>query len=107
MSGQFLAPERVLVWSTEGKGYLYRLPANSVPDHKGFHGPTVDHDSPVLYGLLAHPDNKVLSCPPAMRFVSTSVHGDRRRLLLRGDSAGVVSVWELDKAPPPVPGAIP
>lgn len=32
---------------------------SSVPDHKGFHGPTVDHDSPVLFGLLAHPDNKV------------------------------------------------
>lgn len=27
MSGDFLAPDRVLVWSTEGKGYLYKLPA--------------------------------------------------------------------------------
>ncbi|KOB77298.1 putative tgf-beta resistance-associated protein trag, partial [Operophtera brumata] len=49
MSGDFLAPDRVMVWSTEGKGYLYKLPANSVPDHKGFHGPTVDTDSPVLF----------------------------------------------------------
>lgn len=32
---------------------------SSVPDHKGFHGPTVDHDSPVLFSILAHPDNKV------------------------------------------------
>uniref|UniRef100_A0A2A4JZ52 WD repeat-containing protein 7 n=1 Tax=Heliothis virescens TaxID=7102 RepID=A0A2A4JZ52_HELVI len=103
MSGDFLAPDRVLVCSTEGKGYLYRLPANSVPDHKGFHGPTVDHDSPVLFGLLAHPDNKLLSCPPAMRFVITSVGGKQRRLLLRGDSAGVVSAWNVDDAAMPTP----
>lgn len=25
--GEFLSPERVLVWSDEGKGYLYKLPA--------------------------------------------------------------------------------
>nr|XP_049698611.1 WD repeat-containing protein 7 isoform X15 [Helicoverpa armigera] len=103
MSGDFLAPDRVLVCSTEGKGYLYRLPANSVPDHKGFHGPTVDHDSPVLFGILAHPDNKLLSCPPAMRFVITSVGGKQRRLLLRGDSAGVVSAWSVDDAAMPTP----
>ncbi|XP_049882434.1 WD repeat-containing protein 7 [Pectinophora gossypiella] len=101
MSGDFLAPDRVLVWSTEGKGYMYKLPANSVPDHKGFHGPTVDHDSPVLFNLLAHPDNKLLSCPPSMRFVVTSVGGKQRRLLLRGDSHGVVSVWSVDEAAAP------
>ncbi|XP_045538529.1 WD repeat-containing protein 7 [Papilio machaon] len=98
MSGDFLATDRVLVWSTEGKGYMYKLPANSVPDHKGFHGPTVEHDSPVLFSILAHPDNKLLSCPPAMRFVTTSVGGKQRRLLLRGDSAGVVSLWNVDQA---------
>ncbi|KAM3955918.1 LOW QUALITY PROTEIN: WD repeat-containing protein Rbcn-3B [Aphomia sociella] len=107
MSGDFLAPDRVLVWSTEGKGYLYRLPANSVPDHKGFHGPTVDHDSPVLFGILAHPDNKLLSCPPSMRLVITSVGGKQRRLLLRGDSAGVVSLWNVDNAALPTPNNTP
>ncbi|XP_061726374.1 WD repeat-containing protein 7 isoform X4 [Cydia pomonella] len=107
MSGDFLAPDRVLAWSTEGKGYLYRLPANSVPDHKGFHGPTVAHDSPVLFGILAHPDNKLLSCPPAMRFVITSVGGKQRRLLLRGDSLGTVSVWNVDDAATPAVGTIP
>ncbi|XP_048483319.1 WD repeat-containing protein 7 [Plutella xylostella] len=100
MSGDFMATDRVLVWSTEGKGYLYKLPANSVPDHKGFHGPTVAHDSPVLYGMLAHPDNKLLSCPPAMRLVATSSGGKQRRLLLRGDSHGVVSLWSVDDSAP-------
>lgn len=98
MTGDFLTPDRVLVCSTEGKGYLYKLPSNSVPDHKGFHGPTVDHDRPVLFGVLSHPDNKILSCPPAIRFVVTSVGGKQRRLLLRGDSEGVVSVWSVDEA---------
>ncbi|XP_013176375.1 PREDICTED: WD repeat-containing protein 7 isoform X2 [Papilio xuthus] len=107
MSGDFLATDRVLVWSTEGKGYMYKLPANSVPDHKGFHGPTVEHDSPVLFSILAHPDNKLLSCPPAMRFVTTSVGGKQRRLLLRGDSAGVVSLWNVDQAVTPVLNQLP
>ncbi|GBP86185.1 WD repeat-containing protein 7 [Eumeta japonica] len=102
MSGDFLSPDRILVWSTEGKGYLYKLPANSVPDHKGFHGPTVDHDSPVLLSMLAHPDNKLLSCPPAMRYLITSVGGKQRRLMLRGDSEGVVSIWNVDEANTPV-----
>lgn len=30
MSGDFMATDRVLVWSTEGKGYLYKLPAKYV-----------------------------------------------------------------------------
>ncbi|XP_039747560.1 WD repeat-containing protein 7 isoform X1 [Pararge aegeria] len=98
MTGDFLAPDKILVWSTEGKGYLYKLPANSVPDHKGFHGPSVEHDSPTLFSILAHPDNKLLSCPPAMRFILTSVGGKQRRLLLRGDSHGVVSLWNVDDA---------
>ncbi|XP_064292952.1 WD repeat-containing protein 7 isoform X3 [Plodia interpunctella] len=142
MSGDFLAPDRVLVWSTEGKGYMYKLPAkacvpqqvdkqewgieksltenvtpvyklrgkaiySSVPDHKGFHGPTVDHDSPVLFSILSHPDIKLLSCPPAMRFVITSVGGKQRRLLLRGDSHGVVSLWNVDDAATPFADKVP
>ncbi|KAJ2939340.1 hypothetical protein O0L34_g13438 [Tuta absoluta] len=101
MWGDFLAPDRVMVVSTEGKGYMYRLPANSVPDHKGFHGPTVDHDSPVLFSMLAHTDNQLLSCPPSMRVAFTSVGGKQRRLLLRGDSHGVVSIWNVDDAAAP------
>lgn len=27
MSGDFLSPDRILVWSDEGKGYMYKLPA--------------------------------------------------------------------------------
>lgn len=27
MSGDFLSPDRILIWSDEGKGYMYKLPA--------------------------------------------------------------------------------
>lgn len=30
LGGEFLAADRVLVWSDEGKGYMYKLPAKYV-----------------------------------------------------------------------------
>lgn len=27
LGGEFLAPDRVLIWTDEGKGYMYKLPA--------------------------------------------------------------------------------
>lgn len=42
-----------------------------------------------------------------MRFIITSVGGKQRRLLLRGDSAGVVSLWNVDSAAVPTPNQMP
>ncbi|XP_019868599.1 WD repeat-containing protein 7 isoform X2 [Aethina tumida] len=92
MSGDFLSVDRIIMWSDAGKGYLYKLPANSVPDNKQFHTPSVASDLPFLYCLLSQPDNKPLSCPPAMRFVTTH---KQNRYLLRGDSEGYVLVWSI------------
>ncbi|CAH0550599.1 unnamed protein product [Brassicogethes aeneus] len=102
MSGDFLSVDRILMWSDAGKGYLYKLPANklrgksinnsSVPDNREFHTPSVASDLPFLYCLLSQPDNKPLSCPPAMRFLTTS---KGNRYLLRGDSEGYVLVWSI------------
>ncbi|XP_077293336.1 WD repeat-containing protein Rbcn-3B isoform X4 [Arctopsyche grandis] len=117
MSGDFLSPDRILVWSDEGKGYMYKLPANklkgravssSIADNQGFHSPSVDTDNPVLYGLLAQPGDKTLSCPPAMKMCGggsgpTAAGKGRRLLLLRGDSEGVVSVWVVPEAQPSTP----
>lgn len=102
MSGDFLSPDRVLIWSDEGKGYMYKLPANSIADNKGFHGPTIDTDNPIHYGLLAEPGDKMLSCPPAMRMCGGGVGAakGKRLLLLRGDSEGVISVWVVPEGPP-------
>ncbi|KAJ8967395.1 hypothetical protein NQ314_002901 [Rhamnusium bicolor] len=36
-----------------------------------------------------------LSCPPAMRFITTYRHNKQYRYLLRGDSEGYVLVWNI------------
>ncbi|XP_060537415.1 WD repeat-containing protein 7 isoform X2 [Cylas formicarius] len=95
MSGDFLAVDRIIMWSDAGKGYLYKLPANSTPDHKDFHTVSVENDSPFLYCLLSQADGKPLSCPPAMRLVTTHRNGQGKRYLLRGDSQGSVLLWAI------------
>lgn len=100
MSGDFLGMDRIIMWSDAGKGYLYKLPANSIPDNKDFHTPSVESDSPFLYCLLSQPDNKPLSCPPAMRFVTTYRQNKSYRYLLRGDSEGYVLVWSIPDISP-------
>jgi hypothetical protein len=100
MSGDFLAADRIIMWSDAGKGYLYKLPANSIPDNKNFHTPSIESDSPFLYCLLSQPDNKLLSCPPAMRFVTTRRQNKEHRYLLRGDSEGYVLVWNIPEISP-------
>lgn len=95
MSGDFLATDRIIVWSDAGKGYLYKLPSNSIPDNKDFHSATIETDSPFLYCILSQPDNKPLSCPPAIRLVTTQRYGNSFRYLVRGDSEGYVLVWNI------------
>ncbi|XP_073987557.1 WD repeat-containing protein Rbcn-3B isoform X4 [Rhodnius prolixus] len=99
LSGHFLCPDRVLVWSDEGKGYIYKLPANKlkgryidsgVADNKDFHSASTEEDSPFLYSVLEASGRKPVCCPPAMRFVENSAKGP---LLIRADSEGSVIVW--------------
>ncbi|XP_014253384.1 WD repeat-containing protein 7 isoform X2 [Cimex lectularius] len=92
LSGHFLCPDRVLVWSDEGKGYIYKLPANSVADNKDFHTQASNEDTPFLYCLLEAPSRKPVCCPPAMRFVEKSSKGP---ILIRADSEGSVIVWAV------------
>ncbi|XP_046416203.1 WD repeat-containing protein 7 isoform X9 [Neodiprion pinetum] len=104
MAGDFLAADRVVLWSDEGHGYLYKLPANklkgkalssSVADNKEFHTPAAECDQPYLYYTLTQPGDKPLSCPPAMRLVTVQKHNKTSKYLLRGDSEGVVVLWTL------------
>ncbi|KAL1501782.1 hypothetical protein ABEB36_007047 [Hypothenemus hampei] len=105
MSGDFLAVDRIIMWSDAGKGYMYKLPAkklrgkninnSSTADHKDFHTKSIESDTPFLYCLLSQPDEKPLSCPPAMRLVTTYRHGQAKRYLLRGDSEGSVLLWAI------------
>ncbi|XP_055317657.1 WD repeat-containing protein 7 isoform X2 [Sitodiplosis mosellana] len=95
LGGDFLAHDRVILWSDEGKGYLYRLPANCIPDNKEFHSPSQAKDQPVLYCVLQHSVDRPLSCPPAMKIITTSRNGKSQRFMLRGDSEGYVTLWNV------------
>ncbi|CRK99649.1 CLUMA_CG012960, isoform A [Clunio marinus] len=95
LGGDFLSSDRVILWSDEGKGYLYRLPANSIPDNKEFHGPSVGKDSPFLYCVLSNANEKPLSCPPSMKLVQTTRAGKMQKYLLRGDSEGFINMWAV------------
>ncbi|XP_078041518.1 WD repeat-containing protein Rbcn-3B isoform X10 [Augochlora pura] len=104
MAGDFLAADRIIVWSDEGRGYLYKLPANklkgkalssSVADNKNFHTASVEYDQPYLYCTLIQPGDKPLSCPPAMRLVTVQKQNKTVKYLLRGDSEGVVVLWTV------------
>lgn len=98
--GDFISSDRVMLWTDEGKGYLYKLPANCIPDNKEFHSKSVVRDSPYLYYVLQHPGDKVLSCPPAMKLLRTEVEGKPPTYyLLRGDSEGFISVWTVPDVP--------
>lgn len=44
-----------------------------------------------LFCVRAQP----LSCPPAMKILTTSRNGKSQRLLLRGDSEGYVTLWNV------------
>ncbi|XP_051158391.1 WD repeat-containing protein 7 isoform X1 [Leptopilina boulardi] len=115
MAGDFLAADRVILWSDEGHGYLYKLPANklkgkalssSVADNQNFHTASTDSDQPYLYCTLTQPGDKPLSCPPAMRLVTVQRQNKSSKYLLRGDSEGVVVLWTVpDSSPQQMPQA--
>ncbi|XP_055913276.1 WD repeat-containing protein 7 [Eupeodes corollae] len=90
--GDFISSDRVILWSDEGKGYLYKLPANCIPDNKEFHSKSVVRDAPYLYCVFSQPGEKILSCPPAMKLI-------QRTHLLRGDSEGLITVWSIPDLP--------
>ncbi|KAH8244751.1 hypothetical protein KR038_007637 [Drosophila bunnanda] len=94
--GDFITSDRVMLWTDEGKGYLYKLPANCIPDNKEFHSKSVVRDAPYLYYVLQHAGDKVLSCPPAMKLLQGT--GGQHNLL-RGDSEGYISVWNVPEVP--------
>ncbi|XP_050439135.1 WD repeat-containing protein 7 isoform X2 [Adelges cooleyi] len=98
LGGEFLAPDRVLIWTDDGKGYLYKLPANSIVDNKNFHKQAEEGDNPYLYSVLSVPsNNKHLYCSPAIRFYESHQHG---KILIRGDSEGAVNIWKIPDLSP-------
>lgn len=95
MGGDFLSSERVIMWSDGGKGYLYRLPTNSIPEHRDFHKPSIDQDTPFLYCVLSQFNPHPLSCPPAMQLVRNLDSNNQTLSLIMGDSEGHIITWDV------------
>uniref|UniRef100_A0A336LGZ9 CSON011489 protein n=1 Tax=Culicoides sonorensis TaxID=179676 RepID=A0A336LGZ9_CULSO len=95
MGGDFISSDRVLLYSDDGKGYVYRLPANSVPENKDFHKPSVNHDMPLLYCMLSQSVEKPLSCPPAIQLSTSESDSDLKLTLIKGDSEGNITFWNV------------
>ena len=36
LGGEFISAERVVIWSDDGKAYLYKLPTNCIVESKAF-----------------------------------------------------------------------
>lgn len=99
--GDFISVDRVVVWSNEGKGYLYKLPTK---DDNGARDANADSDtyhnrsssSPHAYYVLDFYSEKTLACAPAM-VLHTCTRGENQmvRMLVRGDSEGQVVIWSL------------
>ncbi|GFQ73668.1 WD repeat-containing protein 7 [Trichonephila clavata] len=97
LGGDFLASDRVIIWSDSGKGYMFKLPTNCNAESKDFHNKSKSMDQPVLYGTLTVPHDKRLLCPPSLSFVPS--HGHHQKALLRGDSSGRIVYWNIPDIP--------
>ncbi|XP_055385792.1 WD repeat-containing protein 7 [Condylostylus longicornis] len=94
--GDFISKDRVILWSDDGKGYVFKLPLNCIPDNKEFHSKSATQDEPYLYCVLTTSFSKTLSCPPAMIFIQLQKANEKNVCyLLRGDSEGFVTVWTV------------
>ncbi|XP_064598877.1 WD repeat-containing protein 7-like isoform X2 [Liolophura sinensis] len=99
--GDFISVDRVIVWSTDGRGYLYKLPTNGTSKPKfATAGSTEYHhhnpltSAPHAYYVLDVYTEKPLECTPAMTY-HLGTRDNHTRLLLRGDSAGQIVMWKL------------
>ncbi|CAL1530657.1 unnamed protein product [Lymnaea stagnalis] len=102
--GDFLSVDRVIVWSNEGRGYLYKLPTNllkgkavasSNPEHRDYHRPYNQTSVHAYYVLDIFTQTKALECTPALTYVNYGSGDNAAHLLLRGDSEGRVTIWAL------------
>ncbi|KAM7314027.1 WD repeat-containing protein 7 isoform X1 [Ixodes scapularis] len=94
MGGDFISADRVCVWSDHGRGYLYQLPAHAIAESKEYRSGAENKDNPFLFCVLAAKNTERLLCPPAMGYFLGPRSG-LHRVLLRGDSSGRVTLWNV------------
>uniref|UniRef100_A0A7N8XH26 WD repeat domain 7 n=1 Tax=Mastacembelus armatus TaxID=205130 RepID=A0A7N8XH26_9TELE len=96
--GEFIAADKVIIWTEDGCSYIYKLPASCLPASEHFRsevGKTEEGSvPPLIYRIADHSDKQLLICPPVTRFF----FGRREpfyKLLIQGDSAGRLSLWNI------------
>ncbi|XP_061590595.1 WD repeat-containing protein 7 isoform X1 [Cololabis saira] len=103
--GEFIAADKVIIWTEEGCSYVYKLPASCLPGNEHFRsdvGKTNEGSiPPLIYSIADLSDKQLLICPPVTRFF----FGRREpfhKLLIQGDSAGRLSLWSIPDSPPSI-----
>ncbi|NXA10649.1 WDR7 protein, partial [Sapayoa aenigma] len=96
--GDFVAADKVIVWTENGQSFIYKLPASCLPASDSFRrdvGKAVENlIPPLLYSVLDRADKQLLICPPVTRFFCG--HGESSyKLLIQGDSSGRLCIWSV------------
>uniref|UniRef100_A0A8C1NW30 WD repeat domain 7 n=1 Tax=Cyprinus carpio TaxID=7962 RepID=A0A8C1NW30_CYPCA len=98
VGGEFIAADKVIIWTEDGCSYIYKLPASCLPASEHFRSnvgkKTEGSIPPLVYSIADRADKQLLICPPVTRFF----FGRREpfhKLLIQGDSAGRLTVWKL------------
>uniref|UniRef100_A0A8C4DWL8 WD repeat domain 7 n=1 Tax=Dicentrarchus labrax TaxID=13489 RepID=A0A8C4DWL8_DICLA len=101
--GEFIAADKVIIWTEDGRSYIYKLPASCLPASEHFRsdvGKTKEGSiPPLIYSIAERSDKQLLICPPVTRFF----FGRREpfhKLLIQGDSAGRLSLWSIPDSSP-------
>ncbi|XP_071323055.1 WD repeat-containing protein 7 isoform X2 [Trachinotus anak] len=101
--GEFIAADKVIIWTEDGCSYIYKLPASCLPASEHFRsdvGKTKEGSiPPLVYSIANRSDKQLLICPPVTHFF----FGRREpfhKLLIQGDSAGRLSLWSIPDTSP-------
>ncbi|XDV38078.1 hypothetical protein PO909_007560 [Leuciscus waleckii] len=101
--GEFIAADKVVIWTEDGCSYIYKLPASCLPASEHFRSSVGKKPEgsipPLVYSIADRTDKQLLICPPVTRFFL----GRREpllKLLLQGDSAGRLTVWSVPENTP-------
>ncbi|XP_053909916.1 WD repeat-containing protein 7 isoform X2 [Cuculus canorus] len=96
--GDFVAADKVIVWTEDGRSFIYKLPASCLPASDSFRSdvgkPVENLIPPLLHSVLDRVDKQLLICPPVTRFFY-SPQDLAYKLLIQGDSSGRLRIWNV------------
>ncbi|XP_069736490.1 WD repeat-containing protein 7 isoform X2 [Phaenicophaeus curvirostris] len=96
--GDFVAADKVIVWTEDGQSFIYKLPASCLPASDSFRsdvGKAMENlIPPLLCSVLDRADKQLLICPPVTRFFCGPAESSYK-LLIQGDSSGRLSIWNV------------